>query len=70
MKKINTESLYVGCKVAEVEELIGGNGRALLRQSGTEPVIRVMIEAVTEEKCIEYANIIADKIISKGHGAQ
>ena len=55
---------------AEVEELIGGNGRALLRQSGTEPVIRVMIEAVTEEKCIEYANIIADKIISKGHGAQ
>ena len=55
---------------AEVEALIGGNGRALLRQSGTEPVIRVMIEAVTEEKCIEYANIIADKIVNKGHSAQ
>ena len=55
---------------AEVEALIDGNGRALLRQSGTEPVIRVMIEAVTEEKCIEYANIIADKIVDKGHSAQ
>ncbi|MBQ3053001.1 MAG: phosphoglucosamine mutase [Clostridia bacterium] len=51
----------------EVEALIDGNGRALLRQSGTEPVIRIMIESETEEKCKQYAKIIADTIIKKGH---
>ena len=51
----------------KVEKLINKNGRALLRQSGTEPVIRVMIESVSEETCVEYANIIADAIIAGGH---
>lgn len=51
----------------EVEALIAGNGRALLRQSGTEPLIRVMIEAETEDKCREYADIIANAIIEGGH---
>ena len=51
----------------EVEKLLNGKGRALLRQSGTEPVIRVMIEAETEEKCISYAEIIADAVIKGGH---
>jgi len=50
-----------------VEKLINKNGRALLRQSGTEPVIRVMIEAVSEELCVEYANIICDAIVAAGH---
>ncbi len=50
-----------------VEELINGKGRALLRQSGTEPVIRIMIEAETEEKCTEYAERIADAVIKGGH---
>ncbi len=54
----------------EVNKLINKNGRALLRQSGTEPVIRVMIEAETEEKCVEYANIICDAIIAGGHKAE
>ncbi len=53
----------------EVEKLINGKGRVLLRQSGTEPVIRIMIESESEEKCHEYAKIIADKIIEKGHNA-
>jgi len=54
----------------KVEELIAGKGRALLRQSGTEPVIRVMIEAKTQEKCEEYADIIANKIIERGHSVE
>ena len=50
-----------------VDAEIDGKGRALLRQSGTEPLIRVMIEAETEEKCIEYVNKIADVIVERGH---
>jgi phosphoglucosamine mutase len=53
----------------DVEKLIDGKGRALLRQSGTEPVIRVMIESETQEKCEEFAQLIADKIIEKGYKA-
>ena len=53
--------------VADVEKLINGAGRALLRQSGTEPVIRVMIEAESDELCHTYANRIADVIKAKGH---
>ena len=52
---------------AKVEKLIAGKGRVLLRQSGTEPVVRVMIECESEEKCVEYAQIIADVIIKGGH---
>ena len=51
----------------QVEKLIGGNGRVLLRQSGTEPVIRIMVECESKEKCAEYAGIIADRIIMGGH---
>ncbi len=57
-------------EVKEVERLINKKGRALLRQSGTEPVIRVMIESETEEKCVEYANRIADVILKGGHGVE
>ena len=51
----------------EVEKLIDGNGRVLLRESGTEPVIRVMIESETEELCKKYACMIENVIRQKGH---
>ncbi len=48
--------------VKSVEEKINGKGRVLLRESGTEPVIRVMIECKSEMLCREYAAEISDKI--------
>ncbi|MBR6502145.1 MAG: phosphoglucosamine mutase [Clostridia bacterium] len=48
--------------VKEIEQKIDGKGRVLLRESGTEPVIRVMVECETEEKCQEYAKYIANYI--------
>ncbi len=54
----------------EVEKLINGKGRALLRQSGTEPVIRVMIESETNEQCIEYAEHIVKAITEGGHSVE
>lgn len=57
-------------KLNEVEMLINGNGRALLRQSGTEPVIRIMIEATTQDLCEEYADMIAKVVKDNGHCAE
>jgi phosphoglucosamine mutase len=39
-----------------------GGGRVVLRYSGTEPLARVMVEAVTEERCREIAGAIADRV--------
>ncbi len=49
------------------EAKLCGNGRMLLRKSGTEPVIRVMTEAETFELCDECNNIVVDAIRAKGY---
>ena len=54
----------------EVEKLIDGNGRALLRESGTEPVIRIMIESETEELCKKYASMIENVIRQNSHAIE
>ena len=53
--------------VAQIEKELDGNGRILLRKSGTEPVIRVMVEAQSKEKCKELAQRATDLIIEKGY---
>ncbi len=51
----------------EAEKLINKKGRVLLRESGTEPVIRVMAESETQEKCEEYVAMIVKAITEGGH---
>jgi phosphoglucosamine mutase len=53
--------------LSAVTARIGKQGRALLRESGTEPVIRVMVECESEEKCNTYAQILADALRAGGH---
>ena len=53
--------------VKKVEEALGDNGRILLRESGTEPVIRVMVEADTKELCEKYVDEVVDVLYKKGH---
>lgn len=45
--------------IKEAEEFLGDSGRVLVRESGTEPVVRVMVEAETQEICEETASKIA-----------
>ena len=53
--------------VDEVEKILGNDGRILVRQSGTEPVIRVMVEAKTKELCEKYVEQVIKVIREKGH---
>ena len=57
----------VKAAVAKVSEELGDSGRILVRESGTEPVIRVMVEADTEELCEKYVDSVIDVIKAKGH---
>ena len=69
-KKAVMNDKAVLSELEEVEKLIGGKGRTLLRQSGTEPVIRVMIECESEKLCREYAERVVDVILKGGHGVE
>ncbi|WP_313894178.1 phosphoglucosamine mutase [Psychrobacillus sp.] len=57
-----TQNDKVAAMISEVEAEMAGNGRVLVRPSGTEPLVRVMVEAVTEEDCENYVNRIADVV--------
>jgi len=53
--------------VSRAAEGLGDRGRILVRESGTEPVIRVMAEASTETECENYVNQVIDVIRSRGY---
>ena len=59
----------VQAAVAEVAAKLGDSGRILVRESGTEPLIRVMVEAATEEACRAYVDSVVEVIKKKGHCA-
>ena len=53
--------------ITNVEKVLGKDGRILVRESGTEPVIRVMVEAGTDDICEKYVDDVIDVIREKGH---
>ena len=60
----------VQAAVQKVEKELGDEGRILVRESGTEPVIRVMVEAGNNEICEKYVDSVIDVIRAKGHIAE
>ena len=61
-KKAAMEHPAVQQAAKEVDEALGDEGRLLLRESGTEPLVRVMVEAKTDELCQQYVKKVADVI--------
>ena len=56
--------------VEKVAKELGKDGRILVRESGTEPLIRVMVEAASDEICEQYADQVVAVLEQKGHMAK
>ena len=62
-KKINLdESIEIQTAVQQVEQVLGNRGRVLLRASGTEPLIRVMVEGEDPQETQSLAELIAEAV--------
>ena len=59
----------VQAAVQTVAEELGDSGRILVRESGTEPLVRVMVEAETQDRCRALAQNVVDVIKARGHEA-
>ena len=65
-KKAAQDDADVQAAVKAVTEALGDTGRILVRESGTEPLLRVMVEAETEEVCRKYVDQVVDVVKAKG----
>lgn len=65
-KKTARENPEVVKAIEHVTEALGDDGRILVRESGTEPVIRVMVEASTDELCAKYVKEVVDVMEKEG----
>ena len=60
----------VQAAVERAAEALGEGGRILVRESGTEPVIRVMVEAESQEACRKHVGSVVEVLQAKGHVSQ
>jgi phosphoglucosamine mutase len=60
----------VQAAVKAVADQLGETGRILVRESGTEPVVRVMVEAESDDMCLELCKRVVDVIKCKGHAVK
>lgn len=65
-KKEARENAAVQAAVKQVGDELGDDGRILVRESGTEPLLRVMVEAATDELCKKYVTQVVDVIKAEG----
>ena len=65
-KKTARENPAVVAAIENVAKELGDDGRILVRESGTEPVMRVMVEAATDELCAKYVDGVIDVIRGEG----
>lgn len=68
-KNIVLEDQEIQEKIDEVAAFLGDDGRILVRPSGTEPLIRVMVEAATQKLCEDCVHMVTDLIVEKGYAA-
>ena len=66
-KKAAQDDVTVQEAVAKVADALGDTGRILVRESGTEPVVRVMVEAPDHDICQKYVDEVVDVICSRGY---
>ena len=67
-KKAAQNDPAVQAAVKAVAEALGDTGRILVRESGTEPVVRVMVEAPDHDTCQKYVSQVVETIKSRGYG--
>ena len=65
-KKTARENPAMQAEVAKVAEALGADGRILVRESGTEPLIRVMVEAADDSLCEKYVDQVIDVMKQEG----
>lgn len=66
-KKEILNDVLVNSKIKEIKEIISNNGKVLLRASGTEPVVRILVEYNDYNKCKEFADKIKSVMIARGY---
>ena len=66
-KRAAQDDADVQAAVKAVADSLGDSGRILVRESGTEPLVRVMVEAETDEICAKYVESVIDVIREKGY---